>query len=309
LKHPIVDILLARAARGSRAPHGDGARVALAVEGGAMRGVVSAGMLSALEGLGLTQAFDAVYGSSAGAFNSAYFLAGQVEYGTRIYSEDINNLAFANMRRAFGSRPVVNVDLVLDVMTHQKALDTARVLATETPFTILATDVTTAERVAFRSFSDRDDLLAALRAGSTMPILAGGPYAYRGRQYFDASLTEPIPLPIAEADGFTHVLVLLTRPKGHHKTVSSLIERLLVTRPLRRLSPALATKFEQRGRPYSALLAAIDGGHSPAGRSIVMGIRPEGDEVSKLERRRDVLLAAADSGRRAVMAAFQKLGN
>ena len=37
---PVVEILLRRArARGSRAPHGDGARVALAVEGGAMRGV------------------------------------------------------------------------------------------------------------------------------------------------------------------------------------------------------------------------------------------------------------------------------
>jgi len=47
------------------------------------------------------------------------------------------------------------------------------------------------------------------------------------------------------------VLVLLTRPLGHHKRVSSLVERLIVTRPLRRLSPDLATRFERRGEPYS----------------------------------------------------------
>jgi predicted patatin/cPLA2 family phospholipase len=307
--HPIVDILRARAARGSRAPHGDGARVALAVEGGAMRGVVSAGMVSALEALGLTHAFDAVYGTSAGAFNSAYFLAGQAELGTRIYSEDISNRAFADMRRALGSRPVVNVDFVVDVMTRAKPLDAERLMANPTPLTVMATDAATGERAAFRAFADRADLMAAMRAGATMPILAGGPFAYRGREYFDASLSEPIPVPIAEAEGFTHVLALLTRPPLHQKRLSSLVERLIVTRPLRRLSPMLAERFENRGVAYSALLATIDGGHSPAGRSVVLGLRPEGDEVSKLERRRDVLLAAAESGRVAVMRAIGQLGN
>jgi predicted patatin/cPLA2 family phospholipase len=304
--HPIVDILIARAARGSRQPHDDGARVALAVEGGAMRGVVSAGMIAGLEALGLTYAFDAVYGSSAGAFNAAYFLAGHAELGMRIYIEDINSRAFADMRRAFGSRPVVNMDLVVEAMTIRKPLDASRVFANGTPFTVLATDAATAGRVAFRAFTDAADLMAAMRAGATMPILAGGPFAYRGRQYFDASLSEPIPVPIAESDGFTHVLVLLTRPLLHYRRISSLAERLIVTRRLRRLSPALAVRFETRGGPYSALLSTIDGGHSPAGRAIVLGIRPGGDEVSKLERRSAVLLAAAERGRRAVMSAFGK---
>ncbi len=42
---------------------------ALIVQGGCMRGVFSAGSLIALEKLGLSQAFDAVYGSSGGAVN------------------------------------------------------------------------------------------------------------------------------------------------------------------------------------------------------------------------------------------------
>jgi predicted patatin/cPLA2 family phospholipase len=42
-------------------------KVGLAIEGGGMRAVISAAMVAGLERLGLRNAFDAVYGSSAGA--------------------------------------------------------------------------------------------------------------------------------------------------------------------------------------------------------------------------------------------------
>ena len=42
--------------------------------------------------------FDAVYGSSAGAINATYFLSGQRE-GVDIYSQDIANTEFCDMRR------------------------------------------------------------------------------------------------------------------------------------------------------------------------------------------------------------------
>ena len=51
----IIEVLQGRGARRSLPPHGDGARVALAVEGGAMRGVVSCAALMALEDLGMTK--------------------------------------------------------------------------------------------------------------------------------------------------------------------------------------------------------------------------------------------------------------
>ena len=67
--HPVVQVLLDRARSGSKpGARTDPHRVALVIEGGAMRGVVSGGMVTGLEALGLRDAFDAVYGSSAGAF-------------------------------------------------------------------------------------------------------------------------------------------------------------------------------------------------------------------------------------------------
>ena len=75
--HPVLELLAARAERaGQDGSATDGACLALAIEGGGMRGVVSAGMTAAIELLGLTACFDLVVGTSAGALNGAGLLAG-----------------------------------------------------------------------------------------------------------------------------------------------------------------------------------------------------------------------------------------
>jgi predicted patatin/cPLA2 family phospholipase len=301
----VIGLLRARVARGSRAPHGDGARIALAIEGGAMRGVVSAGMVAALEQLGLTDAFDAVYGSSAGAINGAYFLTGQANLGATIYSEDINNRRFIDLWRPLAGRPIVDLGFLIEhVARRLKPLATDRVLASASPLTVIATDVQAASTAALRDFANADALFAALRAGATMPIVAGPPVTYAGRAYLDASLTQPIPVPIAEADGFTHILVLLTRPTDGGPG-SSALDRWYVMPRLRRISPGLAALYAERREPYAALLRDIAAGRGPAGRASVLGIRPAGPEVSRLERDATKLKAAAARGHEAVMAAFR----
>jgi predicted patatin/cPLA2 family phospholipase len=267
-----------------------------------MRGVIAAGMVAALEELGLTNAFDAVYGSSAGAICGAYFLAGQAAVGASIFSEDINNRRFASRLRTFTTRPIVNLNFLVDeVMVGAKRLDTARVLSSSTPLMVVATDVASASAAILKDFADGDELRAALRAGATMPIIAGPPHPFRGRRYFDASLTEPIPLPSADNAGFTHIVVLLTRPRGVPRAVSR-FDRLLVGPRLARVSGPLAEGYLSRTAPYASLQDAIASGTSSSGASII-GIRPD-ITVSKLERDRTRLLAGAASGRAAVLAAL-----
>jgi predicted patatin/cPLA2 family phospholipase len=298
------DILRARRARASRAPHGDGARVALAIEGGAMRGVISAGMVSALEELGFTEAFDEVYGSSAGAINGAYFLAGQARLGTTVYYEDINSRSFIDMRRAVLGRPIVDLGFLLDdVAVSRKVLDVERVLRATSPLAVLATAVDTGTAETLRAFRSGADLMQALRASATMPIVAGLPRELGGRRYLDASLTQPIPVPAAEADGHTHILVLLTR-SGHMRARPSAFDRFYVAPRLRRVSPTLASRYLTRAGPYSALLRQIDAGRGPLGRAVVTAVRVEALTISKLERRRAVLEAGARLGRDAVLRAL-----
>lgn len=56
----------------------DGSKLALAIEGGGMRGCVSAGMAAAITALGLTDTIDVMYGSSAGSVVGAYLVSRQV---------------------------------------------------------------------------------------------------------------------------------------------------------------------------------------------------------------------------------------
>jgi predicted patatin/cPLA2 family phospholipase len=300
----IQELLRARAARGSSAPHNDGASIALCVEGGAMRGVVSAGMVTALEELGLTTAFDAVYGSSAGALNGAYFLAGQAALGSKIYWEDINNTSFISVARAFGGHPIVHLDFFTnEVMTRRKPLDAKRVLRSATKLIVVATDIETGERTLLKDFTDADDLRLALRASATMPIVAGGPTTYRGRKFFDASLTEPIPVPAAECDGHTHIVALLTRPPEGPRSVS-FVERWFVAPRLAKHSPALAAQYLTRMGPYSTLVQQLANGQCPQGKAKVLLIRPDAVRIRKLERSKVLLLGGAKAGRDAALAAF-----
>ena len=74
--HEVLRVLGERARAGSLpGERRDGLRVALAIEGGGMRGTISAGMALALDELGLVSAFDAVYGASAGAITGAWLLS------------------------------------------------------------------------------------------------------------------------------------------------------------------------------------------------------------------------------------------
>lgn len=65
-----------------------------------MKGAVTGAMLNQLSKMGIRDCFDAVYGSSAGAINSTYFLSDQTE-ACNIYTEDICNKEFLDLMRLF----------------------------------------------------------------------------------------------------------------------------------------------------------------------------------------------------------------
>jgi hypothetical protein len=148
--HPVVAALYKRKQQGSKAgARRDGMKIALAIEGGGMRGVVAAGMAAAISELGLVDSVDAVYGSSAGSLIGAYLLSGQdYRYGCSVYYDDLCRAgpAFINLRNSlrslgfgalrmtptglkemFSSRlgtPVLNLDFLLEeVLRRQKPLD------------------------------------------------------------------------------------------------------------------------------------------------------------------------------------------
>jgi len=81
LDHEVLNLITRRAQSGSipnNRDADDNAHLALSIEGGGMRGAVSAGMVAAIASLGLCDAFDSLYGSSAGSTIGAYFVSRQM---------------------------------------------------------------------------------------------------------------------------------------------------------------------------------------------------------------------------------------
>ena len=111
-RDPVLSVIFERAAAGSRPrQRADGHRVCLAVEGGGMRAAVTAGMCAMLGEAGLMDAFDCVYGCSAGALNGAYAAAGQATVWATSF-EDTANRQFIDRRRVLRRRPVLDMDFL-----------------------------------------------------------------------------------------------------------------------------------------------------------------------------------------------------
>ncbi|KAL6785982.1 hypothetical protein ACKKBG_A00920 [Auxenochlorella protothecoides x Auxenochlorella symbiontica] len=194
----------------------DGARLALVIEGGGMRGCVSGGALQALNELGLAPLFDVVYGSSAGAINATYFLSGQRD-GVTIYHDHIAHEGFVSLKRLWrgqAAAPVLNLPYLIDhVMEGVLPLDWDAVLASRLPLKVVASSLDSLKPIVLDGFDSKEDLKTCLKASANIPEIAGGPITHRGHRLVDAAVFEAIPFRSAIADGCTHALVLCTRPR------------------------------------------------------------------------------------------------
>jgi predicted patatin/cPLA2 family phospholipase len=306
--HPVIKTLLRRRAEGSRpGARNDDERVALVIEGGGMRGVVSAGMTSAIEQLGLRDAFDEVHGASAGAFNAAFLLAGQAAYLTTLYQHGFGDPRFVSVLRALRGGPAFDMDFVIEhVWTHDRPLRFDAIQASGIALHCTATDADRATIVDLTDLSADAEIRLALRASGRLPWLAGGPVSFRGMRLLDATLAEAIPVHAARAAA-THLLVLQTRPHGvPHTPLSSLIARL-TDRYLTGINPALVELRRTRSSRYDALTGELaaqarDPGQAPA----VCVIRPPAGAVvaGQMENRSSVLRKAGCEGMRAAWMAL-----
>lgn len=282
-----------------------------------MRAVVSSGMAAALEQLGLRDSFDAVYGVSAGASIGAYFVAGQVTEGTAIFFEHANSPAFIDLRRILVGRPIVDAGFIFErVMRDRIPLDFAAIQRSGIQLRLVAALIDRPvsapaagpRAVAFSEFSDLDDLFAALYASSRIPFLSGlSPYTYRGRRFWDAALVEPVPIDTALADGCTHVLALLSLPRGTPARPVHVIDRALAAWYMRRLGRAVEDAYRNRYSRRADLCSRLleRGQASPESPFVEAVVLPAGSpEVRQHEMRATVLRAGARAGARAVLSAL-----
>lgn len=305
LDNPVLRLLLERAQAGTRpGERDDGARLVLVAEGGGMRGVVAGGMATALEELGVVEAFDDVYGTSAGALGGAFLLAGQAALGTSLYFDDLTTPEFIAKRRMLMRGTMMSLEFLLDeIMSGRKPLDWQRVVDHPVRLHPIAADLDAGELVDLHAeVCDADRLREALRASARVPGVAGDPVRIGGRRLLDGSVLSPIPFARAIEDGATHLMVLRTRPFGTTLRGPPAVILPPLERWLRRQHPALPELYRARAAAYAAELAELEHAERSAGppHVLVIAPRPGTPEVRTLEQDRRRLVAGAEAGAQAI---------
>ncbi|WP_036567611.1 patatin family protein [Nocardia sp. BMG51109] len=301
-RSPVADLVARRHAEGSEpGRRGDGARLALVIEGGSARGVYSHGMVAALEDLGLLHCFDAVYGSSAGALNGAWLLCGRAVVSRRAWQADVVRRVIAPARALRGGHVVDTRYLVHAVYERIVPMDFPAILANPVTFHPIGTDSADGSAVDLHPhIGDVASLQCALRASACMPILAGRPVTLAERRYVDAGLSEPVPIRTALAQGATHALVLRTRRIDETPSTPSPLERRVVTRFLSRHAPGVVGSWLARADQYDR------DEHVMANHPAILQIRPPAGSptVGRIARDERLLLRALDLGRAATAEAL-----
>jgi predicted patatin/cPLA2 family phospholipase len=278
-----------------------------------MRGTVSAGMALALHELGMVPAFDAVYGSSAGAITGAWLLSSTPE-GLRGWADPDYARTLIRWSALLRGRPVVDVRTLVEVVYQTEfPMDFDSVLASRVEYHPLGTDAETGESTDLRPLiASPVELRLALRASASLPFLAGPPVELRGRRFYDAGVAESIPFRTPLAQGATHVLVLRSRRPPTIKGAGPRVNGSPVTRPphsirvlnrttLRNESLALRTALLTR-RVRTATDVARIIALEAEGKALMIYPPATTPPVSRLTTDSRLLSGALESGRAATRA-------
>lgn len=189
-------------------------KTAFVLEGGAMRGLYSSGVLDTFMQNGITT--DAIYGVSAGALFGINFKSKQIGRAVRYnikYAHEKNYMGLYSfittgdiMNREFCFNKLVNELDPFDFETFNKS---------PIDFYAVVTNVETGNAEYIKITEARYGL-EALRASGSMPFVSKC-VDFEGSKYLDGAISDPIPLQKAIDDGYEKIIVVLTRPEGYQK--------------------------------------------------------------------------------------------
>ena len=227
-------------------------KTGLVMEGGAMRGMFTCGVIDVLMENGIT--FDGAGGISAGAVFGCNFKSRQIGRPIRYNKRYCRDKRYKSLHSLLTTGDLYGVDFcyrelpdVLDVFDRQAFSDNPL------PFYVGATDVDTGEIVYHRCTDGGDRDMQWMRASASMPLVSRE-VEIDGHRLLDGGVAEPTPYFYMKKLGYDRCLVILTQPKTYRKEKS-------VALPLIRLAlkkyPRLANAMEQRPERYNAHIAAI----------------------------------------------------
>lgn len=191
----------------------------LVMEGGAMRGMFTCGVIDVLMDAGI--AFDSAIGVSAGATFGLNYKSKQIGRPLRYNKIYCNDKRYASLRSLFKTGDIYNVDFCYNTLPYELDVwDTKTFYSNPMDFYCVATDINTGEAV-YHKCDNADDTpngvdIQWIRASASMPVVSR-PVEIDGGLYLDGGMSDSIPLKFMENQGCDKILVIETQPFDYVK--------------------------------------------------------------------------------------------
>lgn len=275
-------------------------KVGLVLEGGAMRGMFTAGVLDVFMEQGI--AVDCVAGVSAGALFGVNYLSGQkgrvIRYNKR-FNGDKNYLGIRPLLREGN---IVNTKYAYEEVPRRlDPFDNEAYMKSPTDFYAVVTNVETGEP-EYIQIKNPFEQMDVLRASGSMPIVSKL-VTVGEKQYLDGGISDSIPFQWLYEQGCDKLVVILTRDMEYRKKpMSKLPIRLFLKK-----YPKIAERLRNRHTAYNDAVEILKQWEQE-GKAFV--IRPSKTlEIERIEKDPDKLQAVYDQGRKDGMLSLTKLRN
>ena len=242
-------------------------KTGLVLEGGALRGLFSAGVMDVMLENGLM--VNAVVGVSAGAVFGCNFKSRQIGRTIRYNKKYCREWRYGSFRSLLLTGDYYGADFCYRRIPEELDVFNVKTFTqTDMTFDVVATDVETGEAAYHRCETAMGKDLEWMRASASMP-LASRPVEIDGHKYLDGGIADSIPLKYMERLGYPHSIVILTQPLGFVKQPNKLLPLLRIAlRKYPRAIRALETRHERYNEAVADILEKEKAGQ-------ILVIRPD----------------------------------
>ena len=256
----------------------------LVLEGGAMRGMFTAGILDVWMENGIR--FDGAAGISAGALFGSNFKSGQIGRALRYNLRYGRDPRYMSLRSLIRTGDLYGAEFCYHTIPdHLDPFDWETFRNNPMELFIGATDVRTGGIRYYRCEGDRERDTLWMQASASMPMVSRV-VRVDGFELLDGGIVEAVPYPCLERNGYERNVMILTQPAGYVKQKKDM---QLLIRVLMKRYPEIVQAMSKRHICYNGQMEQIQQ-RERSGKALVirppepLGIRRTENDPEELER-------------------------
>jgi len=261
----------------------------LILEGGATRGVFTAGVLDLLMERDLYIPY--VIGVSAGACNALGYVAKQKGRTRKCMIDSLETDRYVSIKKFIKDKMLFDMDLIFDKFPNDLIpFNYEAFFSSKQRCLIGMTNCLTGEPFFLEEREDKIKLMNGCRASSSLPYISPV-VEIDNIPMLDGGLSDGIPIRKALHDGIKKNVIILTRPKYYRKVLPKKQSNL--SRYVYKEYPMLSKSMDRRRSMYNKTMDLIER-LEEEGRVFV--IRPQVTPVDRMEQNPKILMEFYNHG-------------